>query len=323
MTASHHLMALGPALVCLVAIYTAALLPTALTTLGQSQSDASGEQTASAVSGRCLCGAVRYRVDGEILEQSTCRCRSCQRAAGAVSVPWVRVPTDALVFTQGHAVDAPADAQPDLCGERGVFRVCADCGSLVGWRSHDGEVIEVTAGTLDDPSVFREEGEGAVTDALRREFGEAFRMFADAVRRLDDQAWRQGEPSWTEVPARTAMHILLTAEYYVAEDRESYDWEPDRWQYWDSPVEKLPDRAATLNDIERVAKRVDAYLTWQGDAGLRLGTVETKSAVRPRVAWMIYALRHLQHHVAQLSAQCKARGFGAAPWDGTAEDRED
>jgi hypothetical protein len=30
---------------------------------------------------------------------------------------------------------------------------------------------------------------------------------------------------------------------------------------------------------------------------------------------MIYALRHLQHHVAQISAECKRRGFGAAKWE--------
>ncbi|MEM8873737.1 MAG: hypothetical protein AAGD32_05700 [Planctomycetota bacterium] len=169
-------------------------------------------------------------------------------------------------------------------------------------------------------STFTEPPHDAVTQALRTEFKEAFRMFADAVARLDDTAWGEGEPTWTEVPARISMHILLTAEFYVSKDRDATDWEPGGLRYWDSPIDALPDRAATLAEIERVATLVDTYLVENGDDGLRGGKAETAGEGQSRVAWMVYALRHLQHHVGQLSAQCKIRGFGAAPWEVDDED---
>jgi hypothetical protein len=34
-------------------------------------------------SGGCQCGAVRFRVDGELGRASICHCRMCQKAFGA------------------------------------------------------------------------------------------------------------------------------------------------------------------------------------------------------------------------------------------------
>ena len=33
--------------------------------------------------GSCLCGDVRYRVDGELSEFGYCHCRSCRKASGS------------------------------------------------------------------------------------------------------------------------------------------------------------------------------------------------------------------------------------------------
>ncbi len=153
-----------------------------------------------------------------------------------------------------------------------------------------------------------------LTQALRREHAEVFRMFRDAVNRLDDSQWTQGEPSWTEVPARAAMHTLLCAEYYIAPSPDGFDWKPGGVQYGDAPVDQLPSRDQTLASIERLAAETDAYLIHHGDDGLLHEKAETDPVGRPRFAWMIYAVRHLQHHVAQISAECKRRGLGAAVW---------
>ncbi len=154
-----------------------------------------------------------------------------------------------------------------------------------------------------------------LTDALRHEYAEAFRMFRDAVGRLDDAQWGQGEPTWTETPARAAMHTLLCAAFYIAPSRDGFDWEPGGVRYWADPIDQLPDQQATLAEIDRVAAAVDDYLTRRGDAGLLTGQAESAGQGQTRVAWMIYALRHLQHHVAQISAECKRRGLGAAAWE--------
>ena len=153
-----------------------------------------------------------------------------------------------------------------------------------------------------------------VTEALQREYSMAFRMFRDAVNRLDNEQWGQGEPTWTEVPARTAMHTLLCAAYYIADTSDGFEWRPSGVQFWDAPIDQLPDRQATLAEIDRLADETEAYLVRNGDAGLLNQQAGTNPELT-RVAWIIYALRHLQHHVAQISAECKRRRLGAAKWD--------
>ncbi len=142
-------------------------------------------------------------------------------------------------------------------------------------------------------------------------------MFRDAVARLGDEQWGQGHPSWTEVPARVARHTLLCAAFYIAPSRAGFDWEPDGVDYLNDLIDRLPGPDATLAEIDRIAAETDAYLLRHGDSGLLNGLAESAGKGQTRVAWMIYALRHLQHHVAQLSAECKRRGLGAAAWEST------
>lgn len=152
-----------------------------------------------------------------------------------------------------------------------------------------------------------------LTDALRREYAEGFRMFADAVQRISDQEWGQGK-FWTEVPGRAALHTILCARYYIAPSAKSFQWSPGGVVFWKSPMSELPDCKQMLNEIASVAAETDAYLVQNGDEDLLHQRAAT-SPERTRVANMIYALRHLQHHVAQISAECKRKGFGAAKWD--------
>jgi len=152
-----------------------------------------------------------------------------------------------------------------------------------------------------------------VTEALRQEHAEGFRMLADAVQRISDEAWGQGG-IWTEVPARAALHTLLCARYYIAPTGENFSWNPSGVVFWKSPISELPTRVQMLEQITAVAAETDAYLVHNGDEGLLHQTAAT-NPTRTRVANMIYALRHLQHHVAQISAECKRRGFGAAKWE--------
>ena len=122
------------------------------------------------------------------------------------------------------------------------------------------------------------------------------------------------EPSWTEVPARAAMHTLLAAAFYIAPAAEGFDWQPGGIQYWDAPGDRLPSRAETLATIDRMEAETAAYLRERGDEGLLRERAATDPVDRPSVAWMVYALRHLQHHVAQISAECKRRDLGPTVW---------
>ena len=99
-----------------------------------------------AYEGGCLCGAVRYRIDGEPLSAGYCYCRICQRAAGAPVVAWVAFHRGGFRFVRGapHAVKA---------SERATRRFCGDCGTALTFEySADTQTIDVTIASLDDPS---------------------------------------------------------------------------------------------------------------------------------------------------------------------------
>lgn len=96
-------------------------------------------------SGGCLCGGVRYRVNGPVTDVGACHCSQCRR-------------------TTGHFFAATTCAKADLTLEAdetlawyasspGVGRgFCSHCGSSLFWHREDGDRIDILAGTLDAPT---------------------------------------------------------------------------------------------------------------------------------------------------------------------------
>jgi len=99
---------------------------------------------APALAGGCLCGAVRYRIEGPPLSCGVCHCATCRRAAGAPSVAW-------LTVEQGH-FRLVAGALATYVSSPGVTRgFCARCGTSLTWRHDELADIDVTVASLDDP----------------------------------------------------------------------------------------------------------------------------------------------------------------------------
>lgn len=95
--------------------------------------------------GGCLCGEIRYRIDGEPLSAGYCHCRMCQRAAGAPVVAWVAFKRSDFRVVKG---------EPDTfkASSRAVRRFCPHCGTALTFEySADTETVDVTIASLDDP----------------------------------------------------------------------------------------------------------------------------------------------------------------------------
>ena len=52
--------------------------------------------------GGCLCGAIRYESDGDVMFALRCHCRDCQRQSGAASVAAIRVPAARFHVTRAR-----------------------------------------------------------------------------------------------------------------------------------------------------------------------------------------------------------------------------
>jgi hypothetical protein len=97
------------------------------------------------LTGGCQCGAVRYAISGPLDRPSICHCRMCQKAFGSFFAPLVGVPMEKFELTRGGlAIFKSSDVV-----ERGF---CRDCGTPLSFRYVDGDKMDVSIGSLDEPS---------------------------------------------------------------------------------------------------------------------------------------------------------------------------
>jgi hypothetical protein len=101
-----------------------------------------------AITGGCLCGAVRYTIDAEPIVTRECWCRVCQYLGAGSSAVNACFPSSALRIT-GSLQDYRSTADSGNIMHR---RFCPACGtpmfSAAEARPH---LVFVRVGTLDDP----------------------------------------------------------------------------------------------------------------------------------------------------------------------------
>jgi hypothetical protein len=107
-------------------------------------------------SGGCLCGAVRYRVDGPFGAVAACHCSQCRRSSGHYAAG-VTVERTAL-SVEGEV--AWYESTPGRV-RRGF---CPTCGSSLFWDRIGAEGIDIWAGTLDGETGLRLEAHIFVAD---------------------------------------------------------------------------------------------------------------------------------------------------------------
>ena len=101
--------------------------------------------------GGCLCGEIRYKVNGTVIDARYCHCRICQRASGAPAVAWLTVSVQSFSYLQGtpSVFHSSAHSQREFCGRCGT--------QLVFRRTEDPVTVDITIASLDDPSLIEPE----------------------------------------------------------------------------------------------------------------------------------------------------------------------
>lgn len=104
------------------------------------------------IRGSCLCGGIRFEIDGKIGPAGQCHCSKCRKVSGtdgnavfytsATSFRWLA--GEALI----HRFPVPGDKDWSS-------RFCRQCGSPAPHSDKDGKFFFVPAGLLDDDPGFR------------------------------------------------------------------------------------------------------------------------------------------------------------------------
>jgi ketosteroid isomerase-like protein len=97
------------------------------------------------LTGGCLCGTVRFEIDGSIGPITCCHCSRCRRASGSGYTAAAAVDADAFRVIAGADEVIEYESSPH---NRRAF--CSRCGSQLYGRHDDYSVVRVRAGGLDD-----------------------------------------------------------------------------------------------------------------------------------------------------------------------------
>jgi hypothetical protein len=104
------------------------------------------------ITGGCLCGGVRFELDGEPAFSSNCHCRGCQRASGSAYMPLMGFPKDAVRVT-GDVKYFQRQADSGASESEGF---CPECGArLFAYAEAYEDFLLVRAGSLDDPALYK------------------------------------------------------------------------------------------------------------------------------------------------------------------------
>jgi hypothetical protein len=104
------------------------------------------------LSGKCLCGNIKFSGDSEISRTVNCHCSNCRAITGAAFATNVVVDKDAITITgtpkiHKHKADSGAEIETYFC---------PDCGSqLFGRNSARTNSLSIRAGVLDQTSLIK------------------------------------------------------------------------------------------------------------------------------------------------------------------------
>ena len=102
----------------------------------------------SAREGGCLCGAVRYQVQGSPSRTVVCHCKFCQRCTGSAFAVW---PTYAQRDVQTKGALSAYEHRSDESGRWIRLNFCARCGTTVSSTFEKGaDEVAILGGTFDD-----------------------------------------------------------------------------------------------------------------------------------------------------------------------------
>ena len=104
--------------------------------------------TTGPVTGRCLCGAIRFEAHGDPLSTNFCHCESCRRHSGGPAAAFVTFHKEGVRWI--GAESARYRSSPPV-----VRSFCGQCGSPLAYE-HDNSADEVDLylGAFDEPDRF-------------------------------------------------------------------------------------------------------------------------------------------------------------------------
>lgn len=142
--------------------------------------------------GSCLCGGIRYAIDGELGDFGYCHCTSCRKASGSSHA--ANSPVDRAHFLIVNGAELLREYESSA----GKFRAfCGRCGSpIYAYLEATRDVLRLRLGTLDTPFAKQPKAHTFVSDKAPWEpINDGLPQFEEWAPKsvLDQRGSRQGD----------------------------------------------------------------------------------------------------------------------------------
>ena len=94
--------------------------------------------------GQCLCGAVRFTINGPLRDVVVCHCSVCRRLHGGPAA-YTACAMDELHVDAGEALRHYEVAEA-------TYSFCGECGSQLFWRRPSSAQVALSAAAVDQPT---------------------------------------------------------------------------------------------------------------------------------------------------------------------------
>lgn len=133
-------------------------------------------------------------------------------------------------------------------------------------------------------------------------------MFRDFLSKIPDEKWYAGSDDYL-IPVRVSYHIFMSLEWLTTRLPREEHLKVRRYGLnWLGPVEVMPSREIMLHDIEWVHELLDGWFA-------ELAECDPSGAEsKKRLEKAIYYLRHIQHHIGELSIMSHLYQFDCPEW---------
>ncbi len=146
-------------------------------------------------------------------------------------------------------------------------------------------------------------------EEFARQFDCALDILAEAIVSFRPETWVAGKAPY-DGPARAGVHALQCGRFFTSGDKEI--WNNLGKPVWEMSDQELPSQQETVGYLEEVREEIHHWLDRLEDEELD-ASVDFEHA-RTRFELLLYAMRHLQHHIGELCAYQKKCGLAPAIW---------
>lgn len=101
-----------------------------------------------AINGSCFCGAIKYKINGSLIDAMSCHCSMCRKAFSSPASAFAHINPDDFSWLSGENLLSTYESKTGA-----GLQFCSKCGSTL-CGTNKGNVIGITLGCVEgDPKI--------------------------------------------------------------------------------------------------------------------------------------------------------------------------